>query len=174
MTSSGILLDKVLVSMTRKGSNPHIYVGPATLFAVALLAAGQVSWISPFSLRNFFLDVFRSRAHPSLQRLLAKLFVKVSYNGKFRCVFSLLVRYFSVIITITAACRPSPHYATDRDHPFYGRGRRRRTLRSRHSPCCLAGCAIHRPALCHLPTTLLHRQQSDHVRTEISANGSSL
>lgn len=83
MISSGILLDKVRVSVTKKSSKVHLCVGAATLFAVALLAAGQVSWILSFSSRNFS-KVSHSRAPPLLPRLLAKLFAKVFYSGEFR------------------------------------------------------------------------------------------
>lgn len=64
-------------------ARPHLCVGAATLFAVALLAAGQVSWILSFPFRNLT-EVFPSRAPPLLRRLLAKLFAKVSYSGEFR------------------------------------------------------------------------------------------
>jgi metal iron transporter len=48
------LVGQGTISMTRQSPSPHLCVGAATLFAVALLAAGQVSWILSFSLRDLF------------------------------------------------------------------------------------------------------------------------
>jgi metal iron transporter len=48
------LVGQGTISMTTQSYGPHLCVGAATLFAVALLAAGQVIWIFSFSLRNFF------------------------------------------------------------------------------------------------------------------------